>query len=246
VCRRIAGAPTNVNADGNDGIDNNFGQHTMPAIRSVNENIERTANDEIASGGYTLLLRIDGVAANNAKAPGALFAVGPRTSPKFTAEDRWPVWSACLSDGKSLDKPLRTFPLGYVRDNTWVSGEIGEAPDRIWIPVFGTIEVQASALITLKLESGEGVLAGAIPRPEFVKAATPWIERFGMCPGTATFEQVAWTLSQSADLKLGAPDLQDPTVECDGISLAIGFTAVPVAEPIDVIPTPPPPTTLCK
>lgn len=243
TCSRAPGASMKMLQDGVGGIDNNFGQHVMAVAKSVKSDVEDAANLEISSGGYTLLLRLDGVGkGDNALARGALYAAGPHLdAPTFRAEDRWPVWSSTLEDGATLEKPLRTFPGGYVRDGIWVSGEIGGRPDRFWLPVFGSVEMRASIVLMVDLASGKGLLAGAIPAEELVRFATPWAAKWDVCPFGATLDQLMDALTQSVDLVIDGRDFQDPTRPCNAVSVGIGFDVVPVAPPVEVVPPPPPP-----
>jgi hypothetical protein len=62
----------------------------------------------------------------------------------------------------------------------------------------------------------------------------------GLCPGDATYDQVIAGVAQGADLVFGAPQLQDPTRDCDAMSIGIAITMAPAAPPTTVVPSPPP------
>jgi hypothetical protein len=47
-------------------------------------------------------------------------------------------------------------------------------------------------------------------------------------------------MTQSCDLVLGKPQLQDPSVTCNAISLGVGFTAKPVQAPTSAVAPPAP------
>lgn len=68
--------------------------------------------------------------------------------------------------------------------------------------------------------------------------STPGRSSYGICPGNATFDQVVGTVSNYADLVLGAPQLQDPTRPCDAISVGMGIEMVPASPPTVVVPRP--------
>ncbi len=246
-CKRAPDSFRGALTDGADGIDNAFGAHVLSIIKSVKSDAQDVANAEITSGGYTLLLRIDGaVDGDNASAPGALYAAGKHEGkPTFAANDRWPVWSSTLSDGVDLEKPLRKFPLGYVRNGTWVSGEIGEGPEPIWFPLFGPIAVNASALLSVDLATGQGVMAGALPVSELLDMSSRWAQRLGACPGDDTHKVIDSIMASTADLVLGGKDLQDPSRQCDAVSFGIGFEVTKVAAPTAVVPPPPPEPSKC-
>jgi hypothetical protein len=234
-CKRREGSPTNVLTDGNAGRDNNFGQHVMSVIRSLKADAEDAVNSAIGSGETTLLLRLDNFSPteNNASVPGTLMAAGKMaTSPKWDGTDKWSIVT-----GTSV-----TFPSAYMADGVWVSGEgmtsatvplpFGGAP--ILLPLDG-------ALVTFRPATGTlGVIAGATNANKLVDAITPTMKSFGICPGNATFEQVAATITQSADLVGGAPLLQDTSKTCDAVSVGLGFTTKEVAAS-DVMVGPPVP-----
>lgn len=246
-CRRANDSSSRALADGADGIDNSFGHWAMSIVKSFKADANEVANAEIASGGYTLLLRIDGaVDGDNASAPGALYAAGKHAGkPTFAPDDQWPVWSSTLSDGVDLEKPIRKFPLGYVRSGTWVSGEVGEGPEPIWFPLFGPMKVQASALLSVELATGKGVMAGALPVPELLSMTSRWLQKAGSCPGDDAHRIFFSTMAQSADLVLGGKDLQDPGRSCDAVSFGIGFELTKVKAPTVVVAEPEPEPSEC-
>lgn len=238
-CRRKSDSSSVGLTDGLAGVDNNFGRYVYPVLKSVKAEAEEAANTSLVEGAYTLLLRIDGaVDGSTSSAPGALYAAGPRAS-----DDSWPVWSTALADGVDLEKPIRKFPLGYIADGTWVSGEIGESPEPIWIPMFnGPADIYASAIVTLRMGDGYGVIAGAIPEDEMVRAVEGVLALFGICRQSNDYAYIKSTLTHPTDLVMGATDLQDPSRSCDSISFGIGFDATRVADPTKVVagPSPPP------
>jgi hypothetical protein len=101
--------------DGDDGIDNNVGHHVMGMIKGLMADVETETNTRIASGRYTIVLRLDNVGpSDNARVPGALWLVGERAAPSFAPDEKWPV------AGKNMF-PLQLFPSGYMRNGVWVS-----------------------------------------------------------------------------------------------------------------------------
>ena len=248
-CKRISGSPTGILADGNNGIDNNFGAHVMATIKSLKSDAEESVNNSIIGGSFTLLLKIDNATdgADSTKSPGSLYVANNfadgKSPPTFTAADVWKVNAASLADGTSLSNPKLTFPNAYISNGYWVSGDFGTGTINLSISLSGadiSLPID-SGIITVKLSDGsDGTIAGAMNTGKLKDALTPVAKKFGICPGNATYDQVVSTLTQSADLVSGAPKLQDPTVECTAISIALGFTMKPTGEPKEVIPTPPP------
>lgn len=242
-CKRREGSPTNVLADGELGRDNNFGQHFMSVVKSLKADVEEAVNGAISSGTGTMLLRLDNVGpADNAAVPGALFIASAYSGiPKWDGTDKWPIDSSSVDSAKA---PIYKFPKGYMAGGTWVSGDAGAGSALVPIPLFGPPALLVpldGAVISFAVTTGaNGTVAGATNTAKFIESMTPAMRRLGICPGNATFDQVAATITQSADLVSGAPLLQDVTRVCDAMSVGIGFVAAPIL-PSDTITTSPPP-----
>jgi hypothetical protein len=251
-CKRREGSPTNVLADGNEGRDNNFGQHVMSVIKSLKADAEDAVTNAVKDGSFTLLLKIDNfTATDNGKAPGAIYVANDfndkKSAPTFGAsETGWKIVDASLTDGKTIANPKLTFPNAYISNGYWVSGDFGTGRINLNISLSGadiSLPID-SGIITLKVADGtDGTIAGAMNIDALREALTPVAKRFGICPGNATYEQVISTLTQSADLVSGAPKLQDTSKTCDAISIALGFTAKQIGDhsmaPIKVTETTP-------
>ncbi|MBI2390349.1 MAG: hypothetical protein HYV09_12235 [Deltaproteobacteria bacterium] len=238
-CKRRPGSQTKVLADGNEGLDNNFGQHVMAVIRSLKSDSEEAINAAIADGTSTLLLELRNVSGPyNGKVPGALYGAARRGS----CGEGWPI------DVRSVDETKQAkvqFPNGYMAGGVWVSGDFGKESIQLPLP-------WAGALLTLPLEGGviafrvsgeeSGTIAGLAPTGRVREALTPLLVQYGICPGNATYDQVVETLTQSADLVAGAPSFQDVARECDSLSIGLGFFVEKIA-PVTCRTTgsPPPP-----
>ncbi|GAC1575060.1 MAG: hypothetical protein NVS3B20_06690 [Polyangiales bacterium] len=232
-CKRKQGSSTRVLADGNGGIDNNFGQHVMSVISNLKADAEDTVNKGVTDGKFTLILRIDNATdTDNANAPGALYvanefagADGKPTAPKFSPTEVWPISSTSLTGG-DLKSPRLVFPKGYIANGQWVSGDLGTDRINLAITLSGADVVLPidSGVITVKMDGTDGTIAGAMNTTALQDALSPVAKKFGICPGNATYQTVVDTLTQSADLVSNKPQLQDTTVECNAISIALGFT----------------------
>jgi hypothetical protein len=248
TCKRNAGSPTKVLQDGDLGRDNNFGQHFMAVVKSLKADAEESINAQIASGGVTMLLRLDNVGPDdNASVPGALFRTNPGAPPSFTEADHPSVDSTYVDGTK--EATVR-FPKGYMRFGIWVSGEGYGDAITVSMPSFGSSDSVAMplprAVMTFEVKTGKkGVIAGATSTEGLMKALDPSLKSAGICPGNATYDQVAQTMSQSRDLVLGKPDFQDTSVECSAISVAIGFDATPSGKFGSISSPPPPGTSMC-
>ena len=157
----------------------------------------------------------------------------------FTASDKWPVNKASLGGaGTDISNAKLTFAGGYMAGGYWVSGDFGSETINLNISLSGA-EISLpidSGIITVKADGTDGTIAGAMNTDKLKDALTPVAKRFGICPGNATYDQVVDTLTQSADLVSGAPQLQNPAVECTAISIALGFTMKPTGEPTVILP----------
>lgn len=250
-CKRKSGSSTKMLMDGNNGIDNNFGQHVMSVIKSLKSDAEDSVTAAVKDGSFTLLMKIDNFTdGDNDSAPGAVYVANDfnddKSDPTFgPTETGWKIVDGSLEDGKTIAKPKLTFPKAYVAGGYWVSGDFGQGTIELAISLSGAdIKLPIdSGVITFKTDGTDGTIGGAMNTDKLKEALTPVAKRFGICPGNATYDQVVDTLTQSADLVSGAPNLQDTTKECNAISIALGFTAKPVGDhsmaPIKVSSTTP-------
>jgi len=243
-CKRLSGSPSKVLADGTLGIDNNFGQHFMAVMKSLKADTEDALNKYFADGYFTLLLRLDNVGPDdNAKVPGALYVAGrfsTTVAPTFTTADRWPVTSDSLLDGVDLTKPRVTFPAGYMAKGVWVSSDIGSETVDLKLPFLGGVLPLESGVLSVRVSDGaDGTIAGGTLTSTVTTVFTTWLKSFGVCAGTAVYDQCVETLTLSADLVSAAPKLQDTTKPCNALSIGLGFTMKPTGEPKSVVaPTP--------
>lgn len=249
-CHRRAGSPSGILRDGTGGIDNNWGAHVMQVVKALRSDAEDLANTNLADGKTTLLLVLDNVAGDdNAAVPGAIYVTSPlATPPRFDGSDRYPVLSTSLVDGTSIDRPLTSFPKGYMSAGVWVSGDRGTDAARIPVPFAGgSLDLPLeSAIISMRVSDGTaGVVSGATRDTALEDAIKPWAEALGICPGNATYDQVVSTLTQSVDLVSGAPQLQNTSIECNALSIGLGFNAVAVQPSTSVVTPPTPPPSPC-
>ena len=238
-CKRREGSPTNVLQDGNEGRDNNFGQHVMSVIKSLKADAEDAVTAAVKDGSFTLLIKIDNfTTGDNSSAPAFVYVANDfkdkMGTPTFGAgETGWKIVDGSLADGKTIANPKLTFPKGYIANGYWVSGDFGTGRINLNISLSGadiSLPID-SGVISFKVADGkDGTIAGAMNIKALEEALAPVAKRFGICPGNATYEQVISTLTQSADLVSGAPGLQDTSKTCDAISIALGFTAAQIGD----------------
>ena len=242
-CKRAAGSSSAVLADGLDGIDNNFGARILPLVSSVSPDAEKIANDNLAAGQWTLLLRLDNVGpVDNASVPGALY-VGHSWD-----GTRWQIADVSTLDGATVDKPKVRLDQGYMAGGLWVSNELGKETLPVTLVMFGvaTTFPLESGVISVRVSDGlQGTVAGGTVTTELLAAFAPLLETFGICKGSSTFEFFAKAVAASPDLVSRAPKLQDPTKSCDAVSQGLGFEMKPTIAPTVVAKVPASPPSLC-
>lgn len=177
TCLRPMGAAQGSLVDGERCRDNNFGRHLSLTFRSSIPDAEKTLNGLIRSGSTTWILRIDDVdtGADDAFAPGALFRSSDdrMMPPAWDGNDDRAVQSDSLIDG-DLNKPVLSFPRGYVSGGVWVSGD--PAPIKVIAPItaigFFPLPLE-SAVVTLELGAAHGLLVGALPASQLQNVFDP-------------------------------------------------------------------------
>jgi len=246
TCRRPEGAQQDSLVDGERCRDNNFGRHVGTILRSAAPATEKNLVEQLGLGAATWLLRIDDVdaAADDPYAPATLYRVADErmsaTKMMWDGTDVRAIHSDTVLGG-DVDRGVFTLPRGYVAKGVWVSGE----PSRLdlLVPVTATLFVPMrlqSAVITLDLASSTGVVAGAIAREDVEAVLMPIADNGGVCPGTALYTQMLSTVAKMPDVSLGAPNLQDTTRICDGVSAGMSFAVAPI-QPVTKVVAPPPP-----
>ena len=252
TCQRVAGAQQDVLIDGAGCRDNNFGSQLVPLIQLYDSVFEDESNRAIADGANSWILALDDVddGPDDAYAPGRLykaanwpyFGASPPNPPKFDGTDVRTVDSLSVIGG-DVSKPRTTFPLGYIKDNVWVSGDGG--PFLAALPI-NTIKADLAligAVMTVKLSDdhktgGLAALSGAVPGSRLEEILRPVAAGAGFCPGSALYNSLLKTVAQQLDLVEGAPNLQNTGVVCDSLSVGMGFEVAPL-QPVTTVVTPP-------
>lgn len=248
TCRRHPDAKQDFIVDGLRCRDNNFGHHVVSLLKISSEGFEQRLNDGILDGASTWIIRIDDVddGADDAFAPGKLY----RAEANKTVAFKWDGTDVrrILSDsvvGGDLEKPVGNFARGYIRDHVWVSGE-PEARQLV-LPVSSSLFVPLkleAALFTLQLNADHrggkrGVVAGAIPVGSVEQLLFPVASEGGICPGTTLYDSLLRRVVAMPDVVIGAPNLQDTSKQCDGISIGLGFDVENIQSVTEVVPPTP-------
>ncbi|MBM4359984.1 MAG: hypothetical protein FJ096_17915 [Deltaproteobacteria bacterium] len=247
LCKPRAGAlPKTVKTDGKGGLDNAFGKLLMPIIGSLASDATVRINENIADGSFTILMKLDtlGGKANYIDIPAALFVGTQLGGPaKFDGSDKWPIVPELLSDPKDLNSSKVKFPASYVANNTWVSGSKSDLDLQLSVAGFSLTLNIANAIITMDLAGDRkaatnGIIAGVIPVEPLIAQLKKIAGGFSpeLCTGS-TFESIAESIRQAADILEDGS--QNPSKECNAISIGLGFEAKPAQLGTVSDPTPP-------
>ena len=234
TCQRVAGALQDVLIDGAGCRDNNFGSQLVPLIQLYDSVFEDDSNVAIAQGNNSWIIKIEDLddGPDDPYAPGMIYKAANWkdfgiTTPKFDGTDVREVDSASIVDG-DVTKAKTSFPLGYVKDNVWVSGDGGDFDAPVPINTIRANLTLIGAVMTIKLSDdhttgGISVLSGGIPGSRLEEILRPVAAGAGFCPGSLLYNSLLKTVGQQLDLVEGAPHLQNTGVVCDSLSVGIGF-----------------------
>jgi hypothetical protein len=226
--------PAQVYPDGNGGNDNSFGKNILPIITGLAPDASTQINDSFNQGKFTLMIALDQLGSGAQYNPlAARFYAGGDLggTPKWDGSDKWPVVPELLNDPNDITSAKIKFASSYVVGNEWVSGTQSDIVLSLSIKGFNLNLTIANAWITFNMDAAHkhvtggqigGVLATDSLISELQKIAGAFDTQF--CdPTNATFQSIAGNIEGASDiLKNGT---QDPTKECDGISIGIGFDA---------------------
>lgn len=234
-CQPFAGAnPATAFPDGDDGIDNSFGQNAMPLFDSLVPNISDQANLALQSGEFTMMLLLEGLDSADADPlttklwGGASFA----GQPAWDGTDCWSVLYEDLTDPNDIDTPKVQFPNSQVTGDFWES--VDTATVVVPITFAGTTMpmVIRHARASMQLAPSHqgaalGLIGGVVETEELVESVRDVMGAIdpSLCSGT-TFDSVADQLRQASDIMLDGT--QDPNQTCNAISIGLGYTMLPV------------------
>jgi hypothetical protein len=242
VCKRVTSAKPSIHQDGDQGVDNAFGKEVLGLLSSTLPSPSRTVTDAIQAGQFTIMLKITGLSDDpqqtNTALGGTILVGGvlnadPKIRPAFASTDTWPY----------LHDPQVPITGAYINKGVFVNGK-GGSQVRLNLTFSGqTLNLTINrAIISFKHNPGgksldEGTIAGVIRTEEFVSGIGQIAGSFGLCEGT-TVEGIKSSIRFVSDMM--ADGTQDPAKTCDGISIALGFTAKQVGTPTTEAPPPAP------
>ena len=244
--------------DGDNGIDNSFGQNILTALQKAASGFSepsKTVTDTINKGDFTLILDVLGLDGSGTQTAtgvtGQMFVGGSLGMvPKFDGTDNWPVSGALLVDAMDPSKGSKVkFPEAYITNGVWVNGGKTDVTLALSIQGVSLNLLIRSAIISAKHASAskltEGTVAGYISVSEIVETIGKVAGRLSpeACPGKSLFVQVKQIIESNADIRLAGPDA---TKDCDAISIGLGFEAMEIKPPSLVAPVLPPGVDPCS
>jgi len=242
-CQAYGGAdPSNAFTDGDAGRDNAFGRTWLPILRGLVADFGAQVNERLQQGEGNLLFDLLRVGSgDHLGSEGRIYLGSPTTfAPTFAGADLWLVTAASLESPPDLSS-ARFSTIGYVSQSVWVSG-----PGPLEIPlVLGGAELPlplSTAVVTIDLTNGRGVIAGVIDVDLFVQVFRQFAGALdpALCSG-ATLEAVEDEFRKGSDIM--SDGTQDPNRTCDGVSVGMEFDVVNVqiSGAASPVPTPVPP-----
>lgn len=249
LCKpRKNAAPKTVYPDGVNGIDNSFGKNILPIFLGLASDFSSQANKSIAEGKRTVLLDLENLGAGPSYYPllSRWYEAGNLGfAPNWNGQDAWPVTSESLASPPSLASAKAQAPQSYVVGNTWVAPIQSDITLSVDLAGFVMKIPIRKPIVTMMLDAAHqnaagGIIAGVIPTDAFVASVKQLAGNFDptLCNGP-TIDSIAAQIEQASDILTDGT--QDPTKECNGISIGLGFEARAAKfGPVNA-PVPPPP-----
>lgn len=217
--------------DGNQGIDNSFGENLLPTLLGVDPTWVSDINTGITNGTFNVLLEVDCLpqAGDAPVLTTKFFGATPLGSmPKFDGTDKWPVEPELLTNPKDPESSSIVFPASSVKGNTFDTGK--NQTMVLTIPVNspnGTTSIKLTlyaAELTMTLSADRksatgGMIGGVLNTQEFAAEIQKVAYLYNLC-GSSLIGGLITQVEQASDIL--ADGTQDTTKTCDGIS--IGFT----------------------
>src|SRR5262249_23703766 len=118
LCKPVAsGQKSKVYTDGDNGLDNSFGENILPILLGLAPNASTQVNDSIAAGHFTLMLQIQKLGSGTDYNPLLTQLYGGANlmaSPKWDGTDKWPVIPELLASPTDITTSKIQFPASYV------------------------------------------------------------------------------------------------------------------------------------
>lgn len=242
LCKpRLGASKTAVYTDGLEGQDNSFGKNLVPILFGLDNELGKAINTEIASGKSTSVLRIPnlgGVTEPCATTSMLYWGADLGHSPLFDGNDEWPIDPFSLVTPEDPNSSKWTAGAMLYKENVIVIGVNAAHQYNLQydlrLPVAGTVLVVPlrHAVVVIEMDPvtgyGTGRLGAIIPADELVMEIAKVASAFdlGFCdPNSPTLQSILNQLRQASDIMQDGS--QDPTQQCDGISIGLRFSVKP-------------------
>jgi len=237
--------------DGNAGIDNSFGKNILPIVLGLASDLTAVNNENIAMGRHTYLLSLENADQDLCTSQSAMFLGGNLGKvPLFDGSDLWPIDSSSLVDAMNPASAKCMFPTTRLEGGIVHAGPPSQFDLLLTISGFDIVFPIRQARIAFKLDPGfptisSGQIGGIIRTEDLVQEIAQVAAAFDVSfcdPASPTLVSILNQIRQASDIMQDGT--QDPTKECDGITIGLGFT-MKATQFGAVIPSPPPPPDPC-
>lgn len=221
------GIATNVFPDGNNGIDNSFGNTLLPLLSIASSDLDADANEAIAMGSFNIMVNMKDLGDGANYDPINAFLLAGKNG----TGNSWELVPEFLDDPTDPDSSKVKFAESYLADNTWVSGNSGTLDLTLSIAGFDiSLEIK-SAFVTMKLDADHGgatngIIAGVLDAEDLItqiQALAGNINPDFCDPENGVIQGILNQVRQSADIM--ADGSQQAGTPCTGISIGLGFDA---------------------
>ena len=248
VCKKPANADEASLEDGHECRDNGYGKIFSHVAEKLKSTWEQNFQADVANGATTILLRLSDLddGPDDPFVPGAVYLSAPRKfAPAWDGNDVYQIRTSSVEGTKVSDPPRVSFPSGYLKDDVWVSNELGTGPGLF--PVFLLKAVLMTDLLTrtlvVKLDpTHEHALGSAfsavVARSAILDDLSPFFLEMVGCDEALSNMLVQMYLLPSADLGTQAPAFHSPASACQGTSIGGAFQWVPIRAPVEAVDTP--------
>jgi hypothetical protein len=254
ICKPRPGSDKKVHADGDQGIDNAFGQFIVPQLTNIPNvtDLQGSVNTAFTSGQFGVLFQIKGLVDTLPAATGLsgqIFAgLELGSAPKFDGTDKYRVNKSLLTGGTVESGSKIKFSNSYIADGQFVSGDPSTVTLSLTLVGISLSIDIINAVVTWDVKSKSGMIAGIIAADklgEEIKRVVPRIPQLACNTTIAnTVESIVATIVSNADIPVsGSPN---PSSTCDGISVGLGFTLGEVANPTEAADSTPPAPVDCN
>ncbi len=232
--------------DGNDGIDNAFGDVVLPIyqVAASQQTPSDTSSAGLRAGLYTLQIQIDGLPDASSSVTGITVRafrslLAGVTAPAFDETTDWPVLASSLAGSDMTSAIWQTAGAYIADDGTFVASMPNDAV--LFVPIRSdfVLPIHHATITFTRTVANHldgGTIAGVIPTPDLISGAKRLAGELSPSLCGSAFDGIAQQLQQASDI------LSDGTnksgVPCDTISVGIGFTATKIANPTQVVPDP--------